>query len=481
MCRELDALSQSIADFATGFDAGSLSVSDAGMVMRACGRMEASVASIKALAAARHAQSNAWQHEGFRSPSDQLAAQTGMSPSSARRLLDTGRRMATQPEVAQAALAGELSAEQAAAVSDGAAVDPSRARELIERARHSSVPELQQEVARVKAASTDAEARRRAIHAKRSFRRWTDTEGAFHARLYGLPDDGALLWQALDPIRRRLIMKRRETDPDRPNEPLEAIDYDATMILAATAVGRSSQLSPPELTELGLFPDLFSSSPPPAPGPAAPPPPGPAAPPPPGDPPTAPGQPTHSSPPGVPSSAGVPAAGRRRKKLAGSPTKIIIRVDYDALIRGHPLEGELCDMIGYGPVPVSVIEELVADANPFITAVLTRHHRLVGVFHHGRRPNVYQQTALEFLYPSCAAAGCNAHLGLQNDHRIDWARTHYTLIDQLDRLCPHHHGLKTRSNWALVKGVGKRPFVPPTDPRHPRHHPGDDPGTTRPP
>ena len=450
MCRELDALSKAIAAFAAGFDPASLSVSEAGTVMRICGRMESSISSIKALAAARHAEGNAWQSEGYRSPSDQLAAQTGMSPSRARRLLDTGRRMAGQPEVARAALAGELSSEQAAAVSEGAAANPAKAKELIEKARHASVPELNEEVARVKAASTDTEARRRAIHAKRYLRRWTDTEGAFHAHIYGLPEDGALLSQALDPIRRRLVIKRRETDPGYASESLEALEYDALVVMTSTALGRTADLTPAEITELGLFPDLTGP-------PTATPPPPPPTPPPAG-----------TLDLADPASA-VASPRTRRKKLAGSPAKVIVRVDYDALIRGHPLENELCDMVGYGPVPVSVVEELIGDANPFITAVLTRHDRLVGVYHYGRRPNAVQQTALEFLYPSCAAAGCNARLGLQNDHRIDWARTHYTLWDQLDRLCAHHHGLKTRSNWGLVEGAGKRPFVPPTDPRHPRH------------
>jgi hypothetical protein len=35
-------------------------------------------------------------------------------------------------------------------------------------------------------------------------------------------------------------------------------------------------------------------------------------------------------------------------------------------------------------------------------------------------------------------------------------------------LCDGHHDQKTRDGWALVEGKGKRPFVPPDDPRHPR-------------
>lgn len=519
MCRELDALRQSIAAFAAGFDARSLTPAEAGTAVRVCARIEASVASIKALAGARYAEGEAWKIEGFRSASDQLAVQTGMTPSHARRVLDTGRRMADQPEVAAAALSGELSAEQAAAVSDGAAANPAQTKALIERARRSSMPELQEEVSRVKAAACDLEARRRAIHAKRSFRRWTDTEGAFHARFYGLPEDGVVLWQALDSIRRRLIVTRREDG--NPNEALEALDYDAAVALVGAAVGQPRHLSPAELIELGLFPDLCdpdpasSREPPPVSRPAGAQPDHPAdradaaAPdvlsflhqpdPPPRNPapvgahgpdpdpdsePVGPrpqpaaestGNPSSgdpaiaSGPPGGSPGSSIPPGPRRRKRLAGSPYQVLIRVEYDTLVRGHPLEGELCEMVGHGPIPVSVVEQIIADANPFITAVLTHHDRLVGVHHFRRRPNAHQKTALNWLYPTCAARGCNARLGLESDHRDDWARTHYTLLEGLDRLCSHHHSLKTRKNWALVEGTGKRDFVPPTDPRHPNH------------
>ena len=161
MCRELDALRQSLLAYAGRFDAQTLTAAQAGTVVRLCAQIEASAASIKALAAARSAEGRAWQDDGYRSPSDQLAHQAGMSPSAAKRALDTGRRLADQPEVARAALAGELSAEQAHAVTDGVAANPAKATELIDKAKHSSLPELHEEVARTKAAVTDQETRRR--------------------------------------------------------------------------------------------------------------------------------------------------------------------------------------------------------------------------------------------------------------------------------------------------------------------------------
>ena len=211
MCQGLRAVQQSITAYAGQFDARTLTAAQANEVVRLCARIEASAASIKALAAARSAETNSWQHAGYRSASEQLADQAGMSPAAAKRALETGRRLADQPEVAAAALAGDLSLEQATAISDGVAADPAKAGELIDKAKRSSLPELNEEVAKVKAARSDQEQRRRDRHAKRSLRRWTDRDGALQAHLYGHPEDGASLWRMLDPIRRRLNMMRRQS------------------------------------------------------------------------------------------------------------------------------------------------------------------------------------------------------------------------------------------------------------------------------
>src|SRR5579863_9719403 len=132
MCEGLRGLQQSIAGYAGRFDAATLSVAQAGEVVGWCAHSEASAASIKALAAARAAEGNSWQHDGYRSAAEQLADQAGMSPAAAKRALETGRRLADQPQVASAALAGDLSLEQATAISDGVAADPAKAGELID-------------------------------------------------------------------------------------------------------------------------------------------------------------------------------------------------------------------------------------------------------------------------------------------------------------------------------------------------------------
>ncbi len=148
--------------------------------------------------------------------------------------------------------------------------------------------------------------------------------------------------------------------------------------------------------------------------------------------------------------------------------KVLVRVDMEALLRGYPAHGELSELVGYGPVAVSAITDIIRTGDPFLAAVVTKGKEVVGVAHLGRRPTAYQQSALEWLYPTCAVEGCSALGRLQVDHRLDWAKNHLTLFDLLDRLCGHHHGLKTHEGWSLVEGTGTRAFVSPDDPRHPR-------------
>jgi len=161
-----------------------------------------------------------------------------------------------------------------------------------------------------------------------------------------------------------------------------------------------------------------------------------------------------------------PARGARGR------AKVIVRVDLPALLRGYPADEETCDIAGFGPVAVSAVRDLLDTGDAFLAAVVTAGEAVVGVAHLGRRPRAAQQTALEWLYPTCAVEGCTTTAWLEIDHRVDWADSHITVFDLLDRLCSHHHDRKTLDGWALVDGRGKRAFVAPDDPRHPRHAAG---------
>ena len=159
-----------------------------------------------------------------------------------------------------------------------------------------------------------------------------------------------------------------------------------------------------------------------------------------------------------------------------------MRVDHSALLRGYALDGETCELAGFGPVSPQVVADIMQSGDPFYKAIATKGKDVVGVAHLGRRPNAHQRSALDWLYPSCAAEGCGVRSRYcQTDHRTDWAATHVTVFDLLDRLCKFHHDLKTYQGWGLVQGKGKRAFVPPEDPRHPRHGPSGRDGPPPPP
>jgi hypothetical protein len=144
----------------------------------------------------------------------------------------------------------------------------------------------------------------------------------------------------------------------------------------------------------------------------------------------------------------------------GADAKVIVRIDHTALARGHTEPGETCEIAGVGPVAVNVVADLMDDA--FLAAVITKGVDVVNVAHLGRRVTAWQRTALQWRDPECTVEGCHQTARLEIDHRDDWARTKLTRLDALDRLCDHHHLLKTRYGWLLAPGTGKRPMHPPS-------------------
>lgn len=172
---------------------------------------------------------------------------------------------------------------------------------------------------------------------------------------------------------------------------------------------------------------------------------------------------------GPPDRTGRPDGSDPESPPSPVPAKVVVRVDWDALVRGWPIDGEVCEIAGLGPVAVSAVRAMIGSGNAVLAAVVTKGVDVVNVAHLGRRATAFQRSALEWRGPSCAVVGCNTTEGLEIDHTEDWATSKLTLLGLLERMCSHHHDLKTRQGWALVDGVGKRPMVPPGDPRHPRH------------
>jgi hypothetical protein len=390
MCVKLGELEKAMGVFAAGFEPALLSGSQAEGAMERAARIEHMAAVVKALAAARLAETELWKLSGDKSPAHMLGRKTGTPVSQAHQELENAKRLAAHPKTDAAARKGKLSPQQVAAITDAAEADPGAEDDLLDMAGDRSLQELRDEAARRKAAATDPEERHRRTHAERNVRSWTGPDGAWKLSAEGTPAAGAKFMAQLGPIADALFRKARA---EGRREPTEAYLFDA-------------------LVKLG-------------------------------------------------------AADEDAPRGRGT-TKVLVRVDFEALFRGYPTEGEVCEIAGFGPIPISVVEELLAQGDTFLAAIITRGQAVTGVAHLGRRPTAAQQSALQWLYPLCAVEGCSA-LAREIDHREDWAETHRTVIDSLDGFCCHHHDLKTYEDWALVEGRGKRAFVPPDDPRHPKN------------
>jgi hypothetical protein len=382
---------EELTKLAAGFDPALVDAPTARIALDDVVAIKNVAAAMEARLLARESETGIWRDGGARSAAEEFARRTGVRVRDARAAIETGWRLAELPETAAAAMRGELSAQQTAAIADAASVDPHSEARLLDQAQHGSLQELRDACAKTKANATDLEARRKRIHRQRHVRSWIDSEGAGHLHMTDNPERIAALVSMIDARRDGLVKVARA---EGRYESLEAHAADA-------------------LYEL--------------------------------------------------------LCGDDRAAGAKAATKILVRVDLDALLRGFPVRDETCEIAGYGPVAVSAVRDMIDTDDPFLVAIATKGEQVLGVAHLGRRANAKQQSALEWLYPTCAVEGCSRSTFLENDHREDWARTKLTLLEWSDRVCDHHHDLKTHEGWALVHGRGKRPMVPPGDHRHPRN------------
>jgi hypothetical protein len=144
----------------------------------------------------------------------------------------------------------------------------------------------------------------------------------------------------------------------------------------------------------------------------------------------------------------------------------LIRVDLTALVRGDVRDEEVCEVPGVGTISPLEARELLGDS--VLKLVCENGVDVQNITHLGRGPNAVQKLALLWSSQQCTVVGCH-RTHTEYDHRIDYAETEHTRVDETDKLCDFHHDLKTYQGWALVTGNGKRDFVGPDDPRHPKN------------
>ncbi len=308
-----------------------------------------------------------------------------------------------------------------------------------------SVSELRERCGRVKAAADqDAEATYRRLHASRSLRQRSCSDGAAELSYRSTPDEVADVMSVVRSFADPLFKAAHKAGMPEASEA-----HLADGLLAAVrhaAAGQQAHgpavLVPPSVTPtataadtvaLEMFPSALAS-------------------------PTADDrirdQATASAEPG-----GVEVEGQRPVRVI--PKTVIVRVDWDALTRGWPEGGEVCEIAGVGSVPVSLVKAMISSGDAVLKAVVTKGVDVASVAHLGRHPTVAQRTALHWLDLICVENGCGQRAFLEIDHTIPWTTNRITLLQLLQPRCKHHHRLKTRQDLIAIAAnrdrAGPRP------------------------
>ena len=150
------------------------------------------------------------------------------------------------------------------------------------------------------------------------------------------------------------------------------------------------------------------------------------------------------------------------KGAAAGRTDLVFVYDLEAYARGHAHPGEVAQILGGGPLPVSIARRLAVDA--FVKVVLHDGTKVDTVIHYGRRRPTLLQTILDLGEPpdfdgvACADESCDRRFGLQWDHVDPAAHDGPVSYANLQPLCFPHHQEKTERDRAagLLNGNGTR-------------------------
>ncbi|CAB4955829.1 unannotated protein [freshwater metagenome] len=154
----------------------------------------------------------------------------------------------------------------------------------------------------------------------------------------------------------------------------------------------------------------------------------------------------------------VGAQGLSAAKSNRSSAVMNIRIDIDALKRGHTEDGEVCEIAGVGPIPVATATEYLGEA--FLKLLVIDGVDIKTIAHMGRAIPAPLRTALEERDRVCQVPKCDVTLGLEIDHIKPFAEGGAASLENLVRLCKRHHLQKTHDGYRLVKlamGCGTGP------------------------
>lgn len=346
-----------------------LSGEAAALVAEEMARVEKASAALRAMAAARAADCGAHRTAGFHDPDEWAARMTGETRQKARSELATGARMADCPKTRAAAADGALSLGQAEEITKAEREKPGSEGELVDKAKSSSRQELSEACRKRRQAGVDRDELAAKQRARRSLRTWIDGDGMQCALLKLEPIAGVALLARIQVEADRLHREAKRAGSD---EPWEAHAADAIVAILEAGLGWSAL---PVGTDVDPVPSTKPRSP-------------------------------------------------RR-------ADVVVVIDLRTYRSGmHP--DSVCQVIGGGPVPPSIVREMSRDA--FLKVVFHDGVNIHTVTHVGRYRPAELNTALELGAPPdfdgvvCSVCG--------NRFRLEW--------DHVEPVCAG--GLTTYAN-----------------------------------
>jgi Domain of unknown function (DUF222) len=334
-----------------------------------------------------------------RSAAELTSRLVGMTSGEAKRAIDAAGKLEALPAVDAAMRAGRLSGRQVDLIAAVATEDPRLQRELLKAAAKGMVP-LRDACVAARATREDQAARSKRQDSSQSYRSWTNLDGMLELHAVVTPEAGGPINAIIEDGTRRKFRDARRDGVRRSQ------DYYAAQAFVEAMLGEP------------VAPDEAMTD-------------------------TAPPEP-------------------KPKRTAKPSFTTHIVIDFEALQRGHALEGETCEIPGVGPVNTLWVREVLGSA--FVTAIVKKGKDITTVAHLGRHIPAELRTALIVSGRECSIEGCSGREYLELDHcEVDYAKGGLTEWRNLAWVCSIHHDRKT-SGWILGPPdpvTGKRSLDPP--------------------
>ena len=384
----------------------SVSGDQARSIVASFAEIERAAASGVALFTPRVVETGSFAKDGHTSAQDWLGSLSGTTAAKAKGRLAAAERAAADPQLTEALHESELSPDQLGVVATVANEVPEATESLLDLIdQGGSQQEVSDTAARLRAAKRSRETervRRARVHTQRHFRWRQDENGGIRGEFFC----DEIAWARVAPGLEKETKARWKAAGSAAGESLAAHRMDALIdILAGSGRGDRRQ---------GNGADEGGSG---------------------------------------------GGGGRGTAKV-----ETLVIIDAAALRRGTTEGDELCEIEGIGPVSVLAATELLTEGG--LRYLVKEGFDIKTVTKATRDIARSIDAALIVRDRTCARPGCGKRLGLEIDHRdVDFSADGPTELDNLVRLCPDCHALKTFGGWRLEGKPGGWKWIAPAHPK----------------